>query len=238
MEIIDKGNYKFIKHTIGRADFVFSTGENNINFDFRNKENEQVLEDIKHIFRLKGVGYLRQVHGIDIHKYGDEAKEGDGIITNKYDTAVGVFTADCVPVLLYDIENQVCAAVHSGWRGTLSKITIEALDKMKDDYGTSMKNVYAVIGPHIGVCCYEVGEEVKNLFQKDSLYKNVNIFNDNRLDMQLCIETQLSSRGVDKDRIITADFCTCCSDIPKFHSYRRDKGSNGRMFSFVYLSEK
>ena len=97
----------------------------------------------------------------------DKAKflEGvDGLITSCSGLCVGVSTADCVPVLLYDPQHQVVAAIHAGWRGTVAKITSRAVEMMSHYYGSSPGGLHAVIGPSIGVEAYEVGEEVVMAF--------------------------------------------------------------------------
>ena len=88
-------------------------------------------------------------------------KEGDAIITNVKNVIIGVFTADCVPVILVDEENKVIAAIHSGWRGTFESITLKTIKKMKEEFNTNEINIKAYIGPHIRKCCYEVSEELK-----------------------------------------------------------------------------
>lgn len=90
----------------------------------------------------------------------------DALITNLRQAAIGVRTADCVPVLIYDAKLQVIAAIHSGWKGTVLRIVQKTISKMIQHYGTSPKNIIAVIGPSIGPDAFQVGEEVVEQFAK------------------------------------------------------------------------
>ena len=86
--------------------------------------------------------------------------EGDGAITALGGAALGIQTADCVPILIADKEARVVAAIHAGWRGTASRIAEHAVKQMSLAYSVAPEDLTAVIGPHNAVCCYEVGEEV------------------------------------------------------------------------------
>src|SRR5271155_5133574 len=90
--------------------------------------------------------------------------EGDALITNRPGLAVSIRTADCYPILLADTRNRAVAAIHAGWRGTAARIVVETLRKMRVEFGTAPAHVMAAIGPGIGACCYEVGEEVSRQF--------------------------------------------------------------------------
>jgi polyphenol oxidase len=229
-------NYEFIRHTIGNANFIFSTSTNNLNFNINTDEGKANLMKLKTWFNLKEVGYLKQIHSNLVYNYDGEIHQGDGIITNRKNIGIGVFTADCVPILIYDNVNQVIAAVHSGWKGTLNEVTINALTKLKSEYGSKMKDLTAFIGPHNMACCYEVGEDVKEQFLNKKLYKNIEIIRNNMLDLKKCIFKQLESSGVDNRNILSTNICTFCNDTNNLYSYRKQKEASGRMFSFIYLN--
>ena len=112
-----------------------------------------------------------QVHGIRIARVPQdgttrEELEGyDALITNERGCAIGVRTADCIPVLLYDPVNRAVAAVHSGWRGTVGKISCKTIDRMSEVFGTKASDLLAVIGPGICKGCFQVGEEVVEQFR-------------------------------------------------------------------------
>ena len=113
-----------------------------------------------------------QVHGsrvaiVDRPGMTREELEGyDAFVTNLPGAAIGVRTADCVPVLLYDPEARVVAAVHAGWKGTVLHISKGALEAMGQEFGCRPENLLAVIGPSIGPDSFQVGEEVAEKFKE------------------------------------------------------------------------
>ncbi|SFC71912.1 conserved hypothetical protein [Clostridium uliginosum] len=190
---------------------------------------------------MKDVVYLKQVHSDNIFTYVSDKpsikdKEGDAIITNEKKVIVGVFTADCVPIILVDEVNKVVAAIHSGWRGTFNSITFKTIAKMKKDYNCKPENIKAYIGPHIRECCYEVSEELKARFlnEKSDIDKE-KLFNKNNLNLESCIISDLKKSGMLENHINALGLCTYCNKEFKLHSYRKSKGDYGRMFAFVIL---
>ncbi|WP_050607107.1 peptidoglycan editing factor PgeF [Clostridium niameyense] len=236
-EKINIGQYTFLKFNYKRASFVFSTGEGNLKFNRGTKEGLDNLRNIKEWFNLKNVGYLNQIHSNIICEFKEDIhEEGDGIMTDKSSTAIGVFTADCVPILLYDSINNAIASVHSGWRGTYNHIVIESLKNMNKKYNTNAEDVVVCIGPHIGQCCYEVSYDLIQKFKEDKTYGHYKISNEkNYLNLQECIKAQLLKSGVRKENILTINMCTFCSKGYKFNSYRKTKNTAGQ-FSFVYIN--
>lgn len=235
-EKIDIGQYTFLRLNYKRASFVFSTGEGNLKFSKRTKEGLDNLLNIREWFNLESIGCLNQIHSNIICEFKEDiCEEGDGIITDRPSTAIGVFTADCVPILLYDSISNAIASVHSGWRGTYSHIVVEALKNMNKEYNTNPQDVVVCIGPHIGQCCYEVSHDLIQKFKKDKTYKDHKISNEkNHLNLQECIIAQLLKSGVKKENIFTTNMCTFCSGEYKFNSYRKTKNTAGQ-FSFVYI---
>lgn len=161
--------------------------------------------------------------------------DGDALITDKKNVALGVFTADCVPILLYDNVNSVIAAVHSGWKGTLLDICGKTIDKMIKEYDVKAENLTVYIGPHNKGCCYEVGEEVAAKFTENQCYGKLPIMKNGKLDLEKCIISVLVEKGVIQSNINTLDICTYCNEEEKLYSYRKSEGSKGRLLSFVYL---
>lgn len=232
-EVIIEGN-RFISVDLTTAKVIFSTGENDFNL---NKNINQGIEHIKKIkgwFSLEDVAYLSQCHSDYIHIYPNIQTEGDALITNVRGVAVGIFTADCVPVLIFDEENKAVAAIHSGWRGTYNKIVSKTIDKMTDVYGSKVEDIKVFIGPHMRDCCYEVGQELMDKFNNDNTYKNHDIFNGKKLSMEKCIIKQLKDKSVPDKNIVTLNYCTFCSTNPRFYSYRRGE-KDKRLFSFIYI---
>jgi YfiH family protein len=151
--------------------------------------------------------------------------EGDAAITAQPDLAISVRTADCYPILLADTRNHALAAIHAGWRGTAAHIVVKTLEKMKDEFGTQPADIVAAIGPGIGACCYEVGEEVARQFGFDAR-THLDLIEENR--------KQLEAAGVPSEKIEALGVCTFC-DAERFFSYRRDQKDAGRMTSYIAI---
>lgn len=228
-------NYKFIAFKEIGMECVFSTAEGMLNFKIDEEQGISNIEKLKKWFNVDSVGYLEQIHSDKIYKYDGSTYIGDALITNNKNVAIGVFTADCVPVLLYDSENKSIAAVHSGWKGTLSEIVSKTIDALKNNYNSRPENISAYIGPHNRVCCYEVGENLISNFKRHSLYSNTDISKGKNLNLEACITAQLLSKGVQRANIHTLDMCTFCNTDYKLHSYRKTANESGRMFSFIIL---
>lgn len=218
---------------------VFTNAELNRSFNRNTEEGVIELKSLKEEFDAKDIMYIKQIHSDYIIEYtGEDIKdrEGDAIITNKENVIIGVFTADCVPIIIVDDVKKVAAAVHSGWRGTFESITLKTIEKMKKDYNCDPKSIRAYIGPHIRKCCYEVSEELKEKFieKKKDIDKNL-LFDGRKLNLEACILHDLRKSGLDEDNINSLNLCTHCETDIKLHSYRKSEGSYGRMFAFIKI---
>lgn len=170
---------------------------------------------------------VRQIHGADVVVADASSPRtmpgADGVVTTLPHTVVEVHVADCVPLLLVDPIAKVSAAVHAGWRGTLSGIAGNAVRKMIGA-GANGAQIYAVIGPHIGRCCYTVGQDRAEMFLTafgDDQRNAVEASDGWRLDLGFINRTQLVSAGIPADHIDAPLMCTSCQ-IDKFFSYRKD----------------
>jgi hypothetical protein len=128
-------------------------------------------------------------------------------------------------VLLVDKNHHAVAAVHAGWRGTAEGVVVEALRRMHAEFESNAVDISAAIGPGIGACCYQVGEEVARRF---------GLAQAGRLDLAAENLRQLTGAGVRRESISLAGACTFC-DRARFHSWRRDRESAGRMISYIRL---
>ena len=157
-------------------------GEFNIN-EFCGDNAEHVAENRKRLATELGIDTAHlimphQVHGVEVRNIADEfftmpenirkmVLEGvDAIMTDQAGVCIGVSTADCIPVLLYDEEHHAAAAIHAGWRGTLARIVHKTLQEMAFAYKTDPKKLKAVIGPGISLDSFEVGDEVYEAFEQ------------------------------------------------------------------------
>jgi YfiH family protein len=148
--------------------------------------------------------------------------------------AAGVRTADCVPVLLYDPGSGVAAAVHAGWRGTATGIVSRTLARLVTDYGSEPSQLVAAIGPAIGPCCYEVGDDVAAVFGTDPRLGTGLVASTGRarLDLRECNRALLVTAGVPDEQVELVGGCTSC-DPAHFFSHRRDAGRTGRHLAVV-----
>lgn len=237
----EKGN-DFIKFQQGKIEIVFSTAENNKNFNRNTEDGVRELESLIGKFHSENVEYLKQIHSNKVYTYrkGDKdfkENEGDALITNEEKTIIGVFTADCVPIILVDEENKAIAAIHSGWKGTFLSIVSETILRMKEEYNSKVEKLVVYIGPHIRKCCYEVSEELKEQFSERFGIEDGKLFDGRNLSLEECINNDLINSGVLEENINSLGICTNCEKEIKIHSYRKSNGAYGRLFSFVYIKE-
>ena len=246
MNIVKLNELKHVKDYLiiekEKLNIVFTTAENARSFNRATDAGIKHLNTLKEDFNLNDVIYLKQIHSDKIYKYSKDNNvkdcEGDAIITDEIKTAIGVFTADCVPVILTDEAKGVIAAVHSGWRGTFESITLKTVDKMKKDYGCNSNNIKAYIGAHIRQCCYEVSEELKEKFidKKNNISKD-KLFKGRNLSMEEFIVDDIKNAGINDNNIFSLGLCTYCTKDIDLFSYRKSEGDYGRLFSFVFLKK-
>jgi polyphenol oxidase len=159
----------------------------------------------------------------------DDLMETDALITAEKGRCVAVMSADCVPVLLYDKRNNVVAAVHSGWRGTVALILTKTLQALRKDYGTRGGDVIAGIGPSVSRDAYEVGAEVitsvRQVFARsaDRLLE-ASTTDKARLDLWKANTMQLEEFGVPHSQIEVSNLCTIRNNDYFFSARRGDKG--------------
>jgi YfiH family protein len=193
---------------------------------------------------------IRQVHGRHVHVWRRDVRgdpigrpEADAQISNDPSRVLAIQVADCVPILLADVRGGAAAAVHAGWRGTASGIvaaTIEALDR---EFGSHPGDLIAAIGPSIGPCCYEVGDELPPAFRRGGasdadLDRWFAPAPSGRLWLDLWAATrdQLMAAGVLAARIFVAGLCSR-SHATVFASYRADGERAGRMAALIRVPE-
>lgn len=222
--------------------------EEHLHFRVLNSERKHLLKTVLETeFNLKNTTALwpRQTHGKQIgivnqHNINEDFEATDALITSMRGVFIGVKTADCVPVLLYDSLNQTIAAIHSGWRGTVQNIVPETLRTMQNEYGTQASNVWAAIGPCIGAANYEVGAEVltqfENLFSTKQLNELTEPLRHGKalLNLKKAIEFQLRDWGLPTNQIDCMEACTF-NAANRFYSARRDGAATGRMINGLML---
>lgn len=162
--------------------------------------------------------------------HGDAISDCDALVTNQKNILIGVLTADCVPVLLFDKTKEVIAVVHAGWKGTKAQIVLKTIEKMIDAFDSNTKDIYAIIAPCIGSCCYEVSSDVADNFN-DSVKQNMQN-GKFMLDLKKENYNQLINAGLEKENIEVSNKCTSC-DSDSFFSYRKEQECSGRFLSFI-----
>jgi hypothetical protein len=182
-----------------------------------------------------------QVHRADvIVVQGDEdpydvrAEAADVVCTGRPRVAVGVVTADCVPILLAAPAAGACAAVHAGWRGTVQRVVQVAVATLAKRLGARPDDVRAVIGPAICGACYEVGDDVAaQVAALDPGAVTRDAAGRAHVDLRRCNRTLLLAAGVPGHQIEDVAACTRCDPAGRFHSYRRDHELRGEQLAFI-----
>jgi YfiH family protein len=210
----------------------------------RVRENWRRLEEAAGL-PTRGWALLSQVHGARVERitsggvschHRRNHPEADAMATDRQGLVLGVLTADCLPVVLAVPGTDAVAIAHAGWRGTLEGVVGATVRELCTLTGAAPADIVAALGPSIGRCCYQVGDEVRDAFraQWGSAHASRIFARDKswRLDLQTANLRQLRDAGVPARRVAVVAFCTSCrSDL--FFSYRRDGRRSGRMLSFV-----
>ena len=155
------------------------------------------------------------------------------MITNEKDIILATTNADCILFLLYDTENKVIANVHSGWRGTVQRIAIKTVQKMQKEFNSKPENIICCICPSIRKCHFEVGKEVKEIFQDE--FKDIDldkVIEETKPKEKWHIDTieinkiLLKRLGLKEENIIDSKICSVCNHNI-IHSYRMEKEKYG-----------
>jgi YfiH family protein len=189
-------------------------------------------------FQLDALFTARQVHGARVAVIVDGVQrervaetEADALVSTVPELTVGVYTADCVPILYADGTGRVAAA-HAGWRGTVAGVASAAVEALVS-VGAEREHVRAALGPSICVRCFEVGEEVAAEF--DSVVPEAVVRTAGakpHVDLHEANRQLLVAAGVREDRIDARPPCTMC-EPERFFSFRRDGGQIGQQLSFI-----
>jgi polyphenol oxidase len=166
----------------------------------------------------------------------EDLMETDALITDEKGICIAVMSADCVPILLFDTKNNVAAAVHSGWRGTVARILEKTLNEMMDIFGTRGEDIVASIGPSVCQESYEVGAEVvlevTNAFGKESGLMRHKSDSKAHLDLWKANKIQLVSFGVPEQNIEISELCTVKMND---HFFSARKGDTGRFAAGIMM---
>ncbi len=248
-------NYFNIKKLSNKINFGFFTslgGSSNGNYLSLNcsKNNKDKKINVKKNINIaikklgienKKLKLINQIHSnkiflVDKNNFKNELY-GDGLITTEKNIALGVLTADCAPIFIYDIQKTIICCLHSGWKGTLSNISKEGIKILKNN-NIDISSSVAVIGPCLGFSSYEVNKKFKSKFiKKNKLYekffKSKNNIKD-LFDLRGLINFQLKMEGLNKIYNIRKD---TYKNADIFFSHRRathqNKLETGRMINIL-----
>jgi len=173
------------------------------------------------------------VHGTD-NRLEYLRRKADAVVTSTVGVACGVKVADCVPVLVGDRSSGAVAAIHSGWQGTEINVVAAAIAALRKELGETGDFV-AAIGPHIEVCCFEVGDDVAA--RLSACAPGVDAVDGRRglrphVDLRKIVRAQLQTLGIPTDAIDDVRGCTKC-DATRFFSFRRDHENSGRLLAAI-----
>lgn len=178
--------------------------------------------------------FVTQVHGDRVVEAAkaDAQTEADALWTDVPGTAVGVRTADCLPILIEDPRGRV-AAVHAGWRGVISEIVARTIEQLVGR-GAQVNELRVALGPCIQRCCFEVDAELAERFAAtfgSEVIARAPGHPKPRLDLPLAVKQTLARVGVLQSHVATLPQCTMCDG--RFFSHRREHGVTGRHLSFI-----
>jgi YfiH family protein len=177
--------------------------------------------------------FMKQIHGATVVEAPWEGTpEADAATAARPGVLLGIETADCLPVLLVDPVRRVVSAAHAGWRGTAAGVAAKAALALVAA-GSRPADLLAALGPSIGPCCYEVGDELRDAFgPAGTTFFRPGPRGRPYLDVRAANLRQLLAAGLREDRIHHISDCTACRpDL--YYSYRRDGAGGGRMTSFI-----
>ncbi len=218
------------------------------NLDFRNKkrddQNYQIIcrelnIDVQNIVRPQQA-HTNIVEHVDYQNKSNTFSNVDGLITNLKDTALSLVFADCTALLLYDPTKNVIGNIHSGWRGTVSKIGKTAINKMIEEHNCNPDDIICCIGPTIRKCHFRVHADVKEKFEKvfgKSIIAPAGMQDGEETFMVDVVGANikmLKECGLRDENIIDSGICTVCNN-ELFHSYRAHKDLSGRNTAIMCL---
>jgi YfiH family protein len=194
---------------------------------------------------LEQVVTLNQVHGVEILDVTSDSvgqrPEGDGMVTTETGITLGIYTADCVPILMADKQRHIIGALHAGWRGLIGGI-IDAGVRAMTAKGANVHDLSIAMGPSIGLCCFEVDNSLGERFARevpDAIrHRRAGLPGKAFLDLRGIVKSQFERAGVDTQNIWSLGPCTKC-ESDKFFSRRAAGGKQtGLQLSFIGMTRR
>jgi YfiH family protein len=215
---------------------------------------EDVAENYRRLFSVSGAQALfsvTQVHGLRIVRVrgGNDlgavaAQEADGLSSSEPGLGLSVRVADCTPILMACPRTGACAALHAGWRGTVTGMAAAGVRHMVEQFGCRPSDLRVALGPCIGPCCFEVGPEVTAAFlaAMPAAAENGVILTPPggkaHVDLRRYQRLQLAAVGVPAENVDVSSDCTLCDPGGRFFSYRRSGRATGQLVGFIVRSSQ
>lgn len=242
-----------VRHGFSTRRGGVSTAEfTSMNLRFHSTDNpENVRENFRRICGAIGIDseklvFSNQVHEDKIYIAGkadcgngivrpNPLESADGLMTAEPGVPLVTFYADCVPLFFLDPVKHVIALSHSGWKGTVGRIGAKTVLKMQETYNSRPEDILAAIGPSIGVCHFEVGTEVADIFRREFGAQVIDETGEKpHVNLQKAVKLQLLETGVQEKHITDAEICTYCQHDLLF-SHRQTGGKRGNLAAFLEL---
>ena len=209
-----------------------------LNVDYINivKTNQNHTDNVKIIKRKINKKFM----DINLEEY----KDTDGMITNKQNLMLSTTNADCILFLFFDPVTKTIANVHSGWKGTLQRISVKTVEKMQREFNCKPENIICCICPSIRKCHFEVDRDVKEMFEKEyedlKISESTDIMEKQKdkekwnIDTVLINKIILEQKGLKSENIIDSGICSVCNSN-LMHSYRVEKQGYGLNTALISL---
>lgn len=214
---------------------------NAINVDYKNivKTNQEHTDNIA----IANKKINQDFPDINLEEYS----KTDGIVTNRPNLVLSTTNADCILLLFFDPVTKTIANTHSGWKGTLQRISIKTVEKMINEFNSKPEDIICCICPSIRKCHFEVNRDVKEMFENEfkdlNINKNIDIMEKQKDKEKWNIDTVLINRiilkkaGLKDENIIDSGLCSVCNkDL--IHSFRVEKQGYGLNTALISLIEK
>ena len=211
---------------------------NELNTNYLNvvKTNQEHTDNIQIVNTKINKNYM----DVNLEQYNDT----DGLITSKKNLILSTTNADCILMLFFDPVTKTIANVHSGWKGTLQRISIKTVEKMIKEFNCNPKDIICCICPSIRKCHFEVDKDVKDMFEKEFVDLQINKETDIiekqngkekwNIDTVLINKIILENAGLKEENIIDSGICSVC-DSDLIHSYRVEKQGYGLSTALIML---
>ena len=214
---------------------------NAINVDYKNivKTNQEHTDNIA----IANKKINQDFPDINLEEYS----KTDGIVTNRPNLVLSTTNADCILLLFFDPVTKTIANTHSGWKGTLQRISVKTVEKMINEFNSKPEDIICCICPSIRKCHFEVNRDVKEMFENEfkdlNINKNIDIMEKQKDKEKWNIDTVLINRiilkkaGLKDENIIDSGLCSVCNkDL--IHSFRVEKQGYGLNTALISLIEK